>query len=158
MASSFIFGINDSIDGSYNMTTEEVYALTGQNLGNLAFHHAMMKILGGHQDALPWHTPPQRINQMGRTGVIPCANQLGPHADYGNLAERFSLLEIPLLAIGLGAQGDATYGTLPAIPEGSKNWVKQITSRAVGDARISALEATLLFKCSMKWVLVQGPL
>lgn len=134
MAASFILGINDSVDGSYMLSTNKVYDLTGHNTGNLAFHYALVKILGGHQDALPWHTPPERLNQMRRTGVIPCANQLGPHADYGNLAERFKMLDISLLAIGLGAQGNANYGTLPEVPAGSVEWVKQIGNRSIGAA------------------------
>jgi Polysaccharide pyruvyl transferase len=134
VAASFILGINDSVDGSYALSTDRVYALTGHNTGNLAFHYALVKILGGHQDALPWHTPPERLNQMRRTGVIPCANQLGSHADYGNLAVRFKMLDIPLLAIGLGAQGDAKYETLPEVPEGSVSWVREIANRSVGDA------------------------
>jgi hypothetical protein len=115
------------------MNTQTAYGLVGHNVGNLAFHYAISMILEGHQDALPWHTDPQQLNRLRRTGVIPCANQLGPHADYGTLAERFGALDIPLVAIGLGAQGPSDY-EMPQIPAGTVDWVKKIASRSPNGA------------------------
>jgi hypothetical protein len=89
--------------------------------------------LEGHQDALPWHTDPQQLNRLRRIGVMPCANQLGPHADYGNLAERFGALDIPLVAIGLGAQGPSDY-EMPHVPAGTVDWVKKIAARSPNGA------------------------
>ena len=129
MSRTFILGINEAVDGSSHLTTRQVYDLVGHNVGNLAFHYALAKILQGPQDALPWHSDPQALNAMRRIGVLPCANQLGPHADYGRLAERFSSLDIPLVAIGLGAQGGSDYG-LPEVPVGTRNWVREIAARS----------------------------
>jgi hypothetical protein len=133
LSSTFILGINEAIDGSCHLNTETAYNLTGDNVGNLAFHYAMVKILGGPQEALPWHTAPERINQIGKIGIMPCANQLGPHSDYGKLAERFSSLKIPLIAVGLGAQGSTQYDDV-TVPEGTQNWVRQIASRSPSGA------------------------
>jgi hypothetical protein len=129
VSQTFILGINDAVDGSSYLSTEAAYNLVGHNVGNLAFHYAMSKILEGHQDALPWHTDPKQLNQLRRIGVMPCANQLGPHADYGNLGDRFSALDIPLVAVGLGAQGRSDY-ELAEVPLGTQNWVKQIAVRS----------------------------
>jgi hypothetical protein len=129
LSRTFILGINEAVDGSAHLTTKAVFELVGQNVGNLAFHYAVAKILEGPQDARPWHTDPQQLNAMRRIGVMPCANQLGPHADYGRLAERFSGIGIPLVAIGLGAQGGSDYG-LPDVPAGTLNWVREIAARS----------------------------
>jgi hypothetical protein len=129
LSRTFILGINEAVDGSAHLTTKAVYDLVGHNVGNLAFHYAVGKILEGPQDSLPWHTDPQQLNAMRRIGVMPCANQLGPHADYGRLAERFSGIGIPLVAIGLGAQGGSDYG-LPEVPAGTLNWVREIAGRS----------------------------
>jgi hypothetical protein len=130
LSSTFILGLEDTIDGSSYASTEDVYNRTGQNAGNLAFHYAMVKILGGPQEVLPWHAPPERINQMGKTGILPCANQLSPRSDYGRLGERYKTLTIPLVAVGLGAQGDSQYRAIPVVPEGSQNWVRAIAQRS----------------------------
>lgn len=47
LSSTFILGMEDAIDGSSYASTEEVYNRSGQNVGNLAFHYAMVRILGG---------------------------------------------------------------------------------------------------------------
>lgn len=65
---------------------------------------------------------------------MPCANQLGPHADYGRLAERFSELKIGLVAVGLGAQGNSDYEQVPAVPEGTQAWVRTIIARAPSES------------------------
>src|SRR3954451_12094911 len=101
MPPTFILGTHESIDGSAYLPTKAVYDLTGQNTGNLAFHYALAKILPGAQDALGWSTPPPQLNAMRRIGVLPLANQLGSHADYGGLAAKFGQLDIPLVAVGL---------------------------------------------------------
>lgn len=132
MAKTFIFGINDSIDGCAMLSTERLYALTGHNVGNLAFHYAMVKILGGGLQAKPWHTDPAEIDALGDLGVMPCANQLGPHADYGRLGERFAAIKARLLAVGLGAQGDS-YDAIPPVPEGTLAWVREIVRHRAAD-------------------------
>lgn len=130
MANTFIYSIKDHVDGSYLLDTQTCYGLTGQNTGNLAFHYAINKILGGDQQVLPWDAPVGDVNATGKIGVIPCANQLGPHADYSALGARFSELDIPLVAIGLGAQTDSQYKEIPQVPEGTLNWVRQIALRS----------------------------
>src|SRR3954467_11915332 len=92
----FILGINESIDGSAYLSTDRVYDLVGHNVGNLAFHYAISKILGGGLGSVSWYAPPEAINAGGDIAVMPCANQIGPHANYGSLADRFSQLKIPL--------------------------------------------------------------
>lgn len=134
MVTPFILGIKEAVDGSAHLSTDRVFDLVGQNTGNLAFHYAISKMLGGGLPCVSWYAPPEAINAGGQIGVMPCANQLGPHANYGSLAERFGNLSISLVAIGLGAQGGAQYGDIPEVPEGSLNWVREIAARAPGPA------------------------
>ncbi|MBK1657312.1 hypothetical protein CKO45_03590 [Paracraurococcus ruber] len=129
LSSTFILGIQDSVDGVCHLGTKAAYDAVGHNVGNLAFHYAMTKILGGPQDSLEWHVDPERMNAMARLGVMPCANQIGPHADYGRLADRFATLRIPLVAVGMGAQGGADYA-LPEVPEGTRRWIEEIAKRS----------------------------
>jgi hypothetical protein len=130
LSDHFILGVPDTVDGIYMMSTQSAYDLVGQNVGNLAFHYALTRILGSETPAHPWHEAPEKLNAIGRIGVMPCANQLGPHADFGRMGERFQSLSIPLVAIGLGAQGGAGYADIPIVPEGTINWVRQIAARS----------------------------
>lgn len=128
----FILGIDTRIDGSAALTSDRVYDLVGHNVGNLAFHYATSGILGGGLRSVSWYAPPEEIDAAGGIGVMPCANQLGPHANYGSLAERFSRLNTRLVAVGLGAQGSSSYASIPEVPEGTLDWIREIARRAPG--------------------------
>ncbi len=130
MPTPFIFGIDPAIDGSALLSSADAFDRVGHNIGNLAFHYAVRVILGRQTKSLSWYAPPQEINDAGGIGVLPCANQLGPHLNYGSLAERFTALKLPLAAVGLGAQGASDYQTLCEVPAGTLNWVREIIARA----------------------------
>lgn len=130
MKTPFILGIDESIAGSAYLSTEALYERVGHNTGNLAFHHAVSNLLGGKLPSVSWYADPAAINARGDIGVLPCANQLGPHVNYAKLGDSFQLVDRPLVALGLGAQGNATYSDLPDVPEGTLRWVQAIADRA----------------------------
>jgi len=134
LANTAILGINDQVDGSCFLTTDAAFGLTGFNTGNLAFHYAMNHILGGNQTFFPWGEPTDRLNDLGKTLVFPCANNLGPHANFGGLAKHFSNLQVPIVAVGMGAQGAPSYEGIPEVPEGTQNWVREISARSPSGA------------------------
>jgi Polysaccharide pyruvyl transferase len=126
----FIFGEADRVDNSFETLTEDAYNRTGQNLGNFAFISAIKQILREPPSFEPWHADPDALNGSYTMGIFPCANQLGPHADFGGLAARIAALKIGLVAVGLGAQGDWDFGQLPTVPEGTLRWVKEMADRS----------------------------
>lgn len=128
----FILGINEAVAGSAYRSTDELYDLVGHNTGNIAFHHAVSNILGGSLPATSWYAKSEDINASGDIGVMPCANQLGPHANYGSVADSFKSLDTKLVAIGLGAQGGSQYESMPEVPEGTLRWLREIIDRAPG--------------------------
>jgi len=130
----FILGIDETIPASPFLSTDELYELVGHNTGNLAFHHAVSNMLGGNMPARSWYSKPEEINSMGGIGVMPCANQLGPHANYGSVAKNFNALNTKLVAIGLGAQGGAKLEEVPEVPEGTLEWIQEIVDHAPGKA------------------------
>lgn len=126
---AFILGLEKSITGSATIPTDRIYDLVGHNVGNLAFHHAVYHQLGGLK-SLPWDTPIEELSVAGKTGVIPAANQVGAHADFGGLGKRFEELDINLVTIGLGAQSSSA-GEMPKVPDGTVRWIKSIVERSV---------------------------
>lgn len=109
-------------------TTDALYKLCGHNTGNLAFHHAIDSHLGG-LPSRPWSDTVAALDQAGDVGVLAAANQLGPHTDYGRLAGKFAELKVPMVVIGLGAQG-STKDELPVVPDGSLAWVRALADHA----------------------------
>jgi hypothetical protein len=126
----FILGIDESVPGSAYLSTDRLYDLVGHNTGNLAFHHAVSNILGGQLPAVSWYAEPAAINARGDIGVLPCANQLGPHVNYQAIGDSFQHIDRPLVSIGLGAQGSAKYADIPEVPEGTLKWVRAIAERS----------------------------
>lgn len=130
MPKSFIIGLEDSVDDSALMTTSDVYNTVGHNTGNLAFHYAIKKILGNKTATVGWSAEPEVINRYGDIGVLPCANQIGAHADLRRSGEAFSKLNCHLVAIGLGAQGDMKFENIPKVPDGTLRWISEIAKRS----------------------------
>lgn len=129
MQQAFILGLDRTIPKSALLSTKVLYDMVGHNTGNLAFHHAIDSHLGGGLSTIQWGASSEEIARQGRLAVLPCANQLGVHADYGDMAGKFSKLEPNLVAIGLGAQS-GTDGKIPEVPKGSVEWVRAIAERA----------------------------
>lgn len=132
MTKCFILGLKTSVQDSPFLSTQEVYNKVGHNTGNLAFHYAIDRQLGGEIKSLPWHADTNEINNAGDIAILPAANQIGEHADYGGLAKKFNGIAKPIVAIGLGAQAGFNK-EIPKVPQGSIDWVKEISAHAPSD-------------------------
>ncbi|WP_109513435.1 polysaccharide pyruvyl transferase family protein [Pseudomonas ovata] len=130
MAKIFTFGLNESIASSSSIDTKELYNLVGHNTGNLAFHYAINRLIKTVPQSVPWSSKAEKINLMGDIGIMPCANQLGPHMDMAGLANTFKDLKTKILAIGLGAQGGVSHEDIPVLPQGTLSWLDQLVARA----------------------------
>lgn len=130
--SPFILGLEHSLSDSAWCKTEELYERVGHNTGNLAFHYAIRKQLGINSPSIPWGVSQEAISAAGDVAILPCANQIGSHLDYGGLALKFEKIEKPMVAIGLGAQGGLD-GKIPEVPVGSLNWLRTISEHAVSN-------------------------
>lgn len=125
---SFMFGLDPNISDYPLKETENLCKAVGGNTGNLAFHYAIQKQLG-LKTVVPWSAFPQDIDNAGSLGVIPCANQLGPHANFSGMAAKLGKTQAKYVAIGLGAQSGIG-GKLPVIPEGTLKWLEQIVEHS----------------------------
>ena len=109
------------------MSTERIFAQTG-NTGNLAFRYAIDKHLGRTASFVSWADSAEKVHATGEIAVLPCANQLGSHANHSARAELISKLRIPVLAIGLGAQSKST-DEFPEVSADTARWVHAIAER-----------------------------
>lgn len=125
---SFVIGLRPRLDTAF-LSTEKLSTMAGENTGNLVYAHAICKQLPDHARVLDIGAPPEQMNRAGHTGVIQGANQLGTHFSHHRQADRFSQLDINLVAIGLGAQS-VSQDVLPELPSSAVEWVRRIVERA----------------------------
>lgn len=113
------------------LNIKELFQCIGNNAGNLAFYYAIKHHIAGWGEhaSLPWTATPERVRNSGDVGIIPCANQFGRHHDLGRMAERLEKIEIPLVAVGLGAQSNIDF-RIPEVPDGTVRWLRAIADRA----------------------------
>lgn len=135
-----MLGLNLSIEDSAFLSTEDAHEQVGLNTGNLAYHYAIDRQLGGRLRTLPWQIGADVFNALHATGILPLANQLGPHCDLSCLVSEFSRIDGPLVGIGLGAQ--AAPGECHSeieVPSGTLEWIRTVQERAPADAPNIAL-------------------
>ncbi|MBK8750802.1 MAG: polysaccharide pyruvyl transferase family protein [Candidatus Competibacteraceae bacterium] len=116
------------------MGTALVSRRSGERLNELTVG---FKFISNHgkiyrRQNIDWGADPAQINAQAGCAVVPCANQLGVHADLGSLADRFHHIDRPIVAIGLGAQSHSM-SIIPQIPEDSIRWVREIIEHAPAD-------------------------
>ena len=87
--------------------TDDLMSSVGGNTGNLAFRSGLSRHLVNPVH-LPWDTPVDVIRAAGDVIVLPLANQLGPHTDLGREAQKIHDIDMPVVAVGLGAQAVGT--------------------------------------------------
>lgn len=134
MKDSFIFGLDSSIPNSSLLSTTSLYHATGQNTGNLAFHFALEKMIKTSQKSIGWKSDNSAIGDMKGTAILPLANQVGAHADYGWLADKVKNLPQSLVALGLGAQA-GTARDIPDVAKGTIDWIKQMNEKSLPNVK-----------------------
>jgi len=125
----FIFGLVESIHQSSCLETRDIYSRVGHNSGNLVFHYAINRMIGMTPQSVPWSSKPEEVDAGGNLAIMPCANQLGVHADLGGLAQTFRKLRSNVVAIGLGAQASKNL-EIPVLPQGTLDWLQQLVEKS----------------------------
>ena len=139
-----IYGLEPSVKDLASHATEELFwNLTGGNTGNLAFHRALYAVLAEAPKVLPWHSEEPLLD--GSVGILPCANQLAAHCDMSLFADWLLKSDIPMVAIGVGAQSRLKLGPsvldyeMPYLHGGTVSWIRRMAEHApTGKPNISA--------------------
>ena len=97
-------GIPDEVHKTFS-NTEDLLNFLGGNVGNLAFHEAIINYIGPNLKKLWWGSSSQKINSNGDVAIIPCANHLRQNFSCRNVNQSFKDVTIPLVAVGLGSDG-----------------------------------------------------
>ena len=116
-----------------NAPFDELFSYVGENNGNLAFVHAIRQEVGVSMQAYRWGTPAATLRQEVDLLVMPCANQLGRHSDLGALAKTLEAADVPVVAIGLGAQAGHESQDVELTP-GTLAWLQTLARLRPNDA------------------------
>jgi hypothetical protein len=108
-----------------NSAFEDLYNGIGHNNGNLAFVYAIASHISNPVKFFSWSSSAETLKENADIIVIPCANQLGRHTDYGNMADNLEKSGLPIVAIGLGAQAES-YDQDIQLTDGTRRWAEVI--------------------------------
>jgi hypothetical protein len=113
----------ENIDGYLtNLQWNKMHLLFGSNTGNMAFKSAIESQVDGDIIHYRWGSDPKTISKEVDIIILPAANQLGPHGDFGSFANAIEKLDIPLVVIGLGAQAQ-NFNKDITLLDGTKRWL-----------------------------------
>ncbi|MDR9826774.1 polysaccharide pyruvyl transferase family protein [Vibrio sp. FNV 38] len=129
-----IIGTPGRVFGLSTKSFEQVFSEAGGNTGNLLFQYASSKMFLGKRSFFNWDTDPNLINKSCKVLILPLANQIGTHTDYARRAEMISKIEIPIIALGLGAQNhtmtpESVKVLSDKITLGTQHWLEEISQR-----------------------------
>ena len=112
---------------------DEFGAAFSYNTGNLFFNYACELIADLLPSRMPWGIEPESVNQKSKGLLLPMANHIGKHVDLSINGLRLDGVDVPVVAMGLGAQFDTqSLSSLDEIPKGTIAWLRSLSEK--GDA------------------------
>jgi hypothetical protein len=126
-----LYGTSPYLPDAAYLSADELSHQSGGNTGNLMFCHAVSRMTGAGPESMPWGASLDGLDPLADLLVLPLANQLGAHVDLGALADKMARPKIPMVGIGLGAQGPIHGVDAAAIPQGTWKWLRVILERSV---------------------------
>lgn len=99
-----VSGTLGHVPDSHLMSTSQVLASVGRNTGNLAFRFAVDRQIASPKVHVPWGSDPGWVREACEILVIPSSNQANPAADLSERAAFLEAVDLPCLAVGIGAQ------------------------------------------------------
>lgn len=108
---------------------KSLYAAVGYNAGNLLFTNAVFRQLEGEKTRISYRFNTEQANESFDAVVIPAANWINPQMDLGHLATAIEGLKIPVIVIGIGAQG-VDYGADITLTDGTQRFLKAVFDRS----------------------------
>ncbi|SLN65025.1 Polysaccharide pyruvyl transferase [Roseivivax jejudonensis] len=108
----------------------QTLAFTGNNCGNLIFSSAVATLFEGcRRVSFDADLPSEAAVSGADSIVLVAANWLNGRADLGELCDRLEATDLPVFALGLGAQSDLTF-TMPVLKPGTKRLIELLAERA----------------------------
>jgi hypothetical protein len=149
----FICAVNQQSIASNQIRSNDVFGNLGSNSGNIMFSEALYRRIKGAQRGSYTFTQ----NELGDADciVLASANWLNSKDDFGWLADILEQNELPVVAVGLGAQSDF-YGIHPKLPQGTIRLIKLISERSKAISVRGDFSADVLAQHGIHNVMITG--
>lgn len=99
------------------------------NTGNLLFNFGCRKIADLSLEKVSWGASKKYVNSKCNGLLIPMANQLGGHIDLSIHGPKLDGIDLPVAALGLGAQFEEGNVDINLIPEGTIRWLTTLSGK-----------------------------
>jgi hypothetical protein len=118
------------VEDSYRLPTAQALEVAaGRNTGNLAFRYAVARHITSPKLHVPWGADPGWVREHCDLLVIPSSNQANPEADFSHRADFLEAVDLPCLALGLGAQGPDLAAEV-TFPPGTLRYLRALSDRS----------------------------
>lgn len=158
-----IFGLRDLTPKDLLRDAKEFDMLTGGNTGNMTYCHAIKLLTGEDEITEGWSFSLESMSLPpdSNIGILPLANQIGPHVDMSDSADALKKMTIPFVGVGLGAQiefdkeGNQLINNF-SVPSGSLRWLEELASKAPSNYPNISLRGNTTLKVMEKFGLASS--
>lgn len=118
------------IPNSFLLPTHQLLeGAAGRNTGNLAFRYAVDQHIASTKVHVPWGADPAWVRERCDLLVIPSSNQANPATDLAHRADFLEAVNLPCLALGLGAQAPSE-GADITLSRGTLRYLRALSERS----------------------------
>lgn len=137
-------------------TAEDILSRCGRNTGNLLFVETLHRVVQHEHFEPVMSFLPRQVIAQGHDGfIIPAANWLNPTSDWGELARRIELTQLPCVMVGIGVQSPKL-GAIPQITPGTLRLMQVVSERSKSIAVRGQFTAEVLEHYGIKNSAVTG--
>ena len=132
---------------------QDVFSMFGNNTGNMLFSESLLRNIHGAERG-HLGLSPEAYKEFDCI-IVAAANWLNPGLDFAGLADRLEKTDLPVVAVGLGAQAPIEYG-MPVLKEGTKRLINIISERSAKISVRGEFSASVLNHYGVSNVTVTG--
>jgi hypothetical protein len=122
-------GGTGSIASPHLLSLDDLYTNVGFNTGNLAFWHAVPRLLSNKIQTIPWHFDPTEVGKHFDHIIFPAANQVSEYSDLSDLTLRLEQTNLPFTVLGIGAQAPRI-GARITLRQGTRRFLALVRERS----------------------------
>jgi hypothetical protein len=116
-------GVLKEVPNPEKLDLKTLESLVGANTGNLAFTYPIDVLIDNPVERIPWDFDIKTARQRYDVLWFACANMIGSHCDLGWVSDHLEKADLPVIAVGLGAQTQSIRSHDLKINPGTLRWL-----------------------------------
>jgi hypothetical protein len=119
-------GVLKEVPNPQDLDLKALESLVGANTGNLAFTYPIDQLIENRVERIPWNFDIEIARKRFDILWFACANMIGSHVDLGWVSDHLEQADLPVIAVGLGAQNRSIHDGEMQIKPGTLRWLKTL--------------------------------